>query len=42
MKGATSGAYAASTAEAVAGPTPLSTVRSEIALEISGRDWKAF
>ncbi|EMS66132.1 hypothetical protein TRIUR3_01284 [Triticum urartu] len=36
MKGATSGAWAASTADAVAGPTPLSTVSSVMALLRSG------
>ena len=42
MNGAKSGAKAANTAEAVAGPTPLSTVSSETALEISGSDLNAF
>lgn len=41
MNGATSGAYAAKTADAVAGPTPFNTVSSEIAFETFGNDSKA-
>lgn len=42
MKGATSGAYAARTADAVAGPTPFKTVSSDTAFDTSGSDPKAF
>ena len=42
INGAVSGAYAARTAEAVAGPTPFKTVSSVTAWEMSGGDWKAF
>jgi len=42
MKGATSGAYASRIEDAVAGPTPFRIVSSVTALEMSGRDLKAF